>query len=203
MDYETADGSQFSLREIASEDGASKGTLIAAFVDGRVSKRRNAYAGKSSQNIEELDEVAVIQHLEAVPSENVFPLLPKGFTIAPPFDAKNHYLKAPQFTYDDKHPGNTFVANVLSHEASILEQLRQHPHPSIAQYYGACVKDGRITHLCLKRCYCNLVEYSHVDLSSGDRERLMTEIREGIEHMHSLGMAHNDINPRAQHPIPR
>lgn len=143
-----------------------------------------------------MDEADVIQHLEAVPSENIFPLVPKGFTIAPPFDAKNHYLKAPQFNYDDRHPGNTFVANVLLHEASVLEQLRQRPHPSLVTYYGVVVKDDRITHLCLKRCRCNLVEYLHVDLPIGERERIMTETRQGIEHLHSLGLAHNDINPR-------
>lgn len=192
MDYETADGSQFSLREVVSDDKGSpkfESTLITAFVDG------NAYAGKSSQRMEDMDDVDVIQYLEPVAPENVFPLLPQGFTVAPPFDIADHYLKAPQFTYEDSKPGNTFVADILLSEATVLERLKQHPHPSIVTYYGAVTKDNRITHLCLKRCYCNLTEYFGVGLSVSERERLLVEIRAGIEHLHSLGLAHNDINP--------
>ncbi|KAK4497920.1 hypothetical protein PRZ48_010575 [Zasmidium cellare] len=189
MDYETADGSQFSLREVLSENGEFQSTLITAFVDG------NAYAGRSPQRMEDMDDVDVIQYLEPVPPENVFPKIPEGFTIAPPFDIAEHYLKAPQFTYEDSKPGNTFVADVLLSEATVLERLKQHPHPSIAQYFGAVTKGDRITHLCLKRCYCNLTEYFAVGLSVAERERLLMEIREGIEHLHSLGLAHNDVNP--------
>lgn len=189
MDYETADGSQFSLREVLSDAGEFQGTLITAFVDG------NAYAGKSPQRMDAMDDVDVIQYLDPVPEENVFPKMPPNFTRAPPFDLADHYLKAPQFTYEDSKPGNTFVADVLLSEATVLESLKQHPHPSIAQYFGAVTKGDRITHLCLKRCYCNLTEYFAVGLSVAERERLLIEIREGIEHLHSLGLAHNDINP--------
>lgn len=189
MDYETTDGAQFSLREVLSEDNVFQSTVITAFVDG------NAYAGTSPQRMEDMDEVDVIQYLEPVPSENVHPLLPEGLTVAPPFDIANHYLKAPQFTYEDSKPGRTFVADCLLSEARILEQLKQHPHPSIVIYYGAVTKGDRITHLCLKRCYCNLSEYNQIGLSKAERGRLLAEIRDGIEHLHSLGLAHNDIGP--------
>ncbi|EME42043.1 hypothetical protein DOTSEDRAFT_72967 [Dothistroma septosporum NZE10] len=166
MDYETADGSQFSLREVLSEDNVFQSTLITAFVDGR------AYAGTSPQRMKDLDDVDVIQYLEPVPPENVHPLLPEGFTAAPPFDPAEHYLKAPQFTYDDSRPGKTFVADCLLNEAKILEKLQEHPHSSIVKYYGAVVKGKRITHLCLKRCNCNLSEYCQIGLSKAERDRL-------------------------------
>lgn len=196
MDYETADGSQFSLREeFTSENGSPRfiETLITAFVDG------NAFAGISPQRMEDMDEVDVIQYLEALPPENIFPLLPEGFAVAPPFDMADHFLKAPQFTYEDRQPGKTFVADTLLREAAVLETLKKHPHPSIATYYGAVLKGNRITHLCLKRCYCTLFEYYQVGLSQSERERLLDQVQQGIEHLHSLGLAHNDINPSRWH----
>lgn len=193
MDYETAEGSQFSLRELWSDDGATpefQCTLITAFVDG------NAYAGRSQQRMEYLDDVDVIQYLEPVNEESLFPLFPEGFAVAPTaFDMQLHYLKAPQFTYEDAQPGNTFVADCMLQEARVLERLKTAPHPSIVSYYGCVLKGKRITHLCLQRCYCNLVEYYHIGLPSEERKRLLQEIREGVSHLHALGLAHNDLNP--------
>ncbi|KAI5364129.1 putative protein kinase [Septoria linicola] len=192
MDYETADGSQFSLREIWNEDGGTPDfecTLITAFVDG------NAYAGRAERRIEEMDDVDVIQYLEPVPEENIFPVMSKDFTPAPAFHMSDHYLKAPQFTYEDSRPGKTFVADCMYTEAFVLEHLKKHPHPSIVEYYGCVLKGNRITHLCLKRCYCNLAEYAEVGLSEEEQARLLEQVQDGLKHLHSLGLAHNDINP--------
>lgn len=191
MDYETADGSQFSLREIFTDDyGARKfqETLITAFVDG------NAYSGKSPLRMEDMDEVEVLEYLQPVPPENVFPLAPDDLTVAPPFDKTKHYLKAPQFTYGDSLPGRTFVADVLLNEARVLERLRRKPHVSIVPYHGVVVKDSRITHLCLQRCHSSLLEYYESGLPTLERNRLLDEVIEGIEHLHTMGLAHNDIN---------
>lgn len=243
MDYETADGSQFSLREIWSEDPNPTNTtttttthttkpinspkfehtLITAFVDG------NAYAGKSLQRISAMDDVDVFGYLEPVPSENIFPIMPAEFTRAPPFDMANHYLKAPQFTYEDSRPGRTSVADRLRNEARVLEFLMGQgrrrrrmengdgndvvggkdevggdevdaaaaavPHPNVVRYYGCVLKDERITHLCLQRCYCNLAEYAEVGLSSEETDELLGQVQEGLKFLHGLGLAHNDIHP--------
>ncbi|KXS96620.1 hypothetical protein AC578_10432 [Pseudocercospora eumusae] len=193
MDYETADGSQFSLREIWSEDGRGtpqfQGTLITALIDG------NAYVGKSLERADEMDDADVLQYLETVPAENIFPLMPEDLAVAPPFDASKHYLKAPQFTYDDRAAGNTFVADCLLHEAAVLERLMKHPHSSILTYYGCVVRDRRITHLALKRYPQTLPELEVTALSGTERQILHDQIEDGIIHLHSLGLAHNDINP--------
>ncbi|KAF7190877.1 hypothetical protein HII31_08036 [Pseudocercospora fuligena] len=192
MDYETVDGSQFSLREIWSEDGGtpqSQGTLITALIDG------NAYVGKSSERSDDMDDADVLQYLEPIPAENIFPLMPEDVTGAPPFDALKHYLKAPQFTYDDRAPGHTFVADCLLHEASVLERFKKDPHPNIVTYYGCVVRDKRITHLMLKRYPRTLPELEQTGLSDIERQVLRAQIEDGIRHLHSLGLAHNDINP--------
>lgn len=191
MDYETSDGSQFSLREVWAHDGTPEfeATLITAFVDGY------AYAGRATQRIEEMDDVAVIQYLEPVPEENIFPPFPPAFTRAPPFDMSEHYLKAPQFTYEDRQPGQTLVADRLLAEATVLERLKKSPHPNLVAYYGCVLKGNRITHLSLKRCYCSLSEYYNVGPSDAEKIKLLEQIQEGLQHLHSLGLAHNDINP--------
>jgi serine/threonine protein kinase len=192
MDYETGDGSQFSLREEWSEDQDSPrllGTLITAFVDG------NAYAGRSTQPMDDLDDHDVFELLEPIPAENIFPPFSDDLTEAPPFDIAGHYLKAPQFTYEDREPGRTFVADRMRNEALTLERLMKDPHPSLATYHGCVVKDGRITHLCLSRCMCNLVEYQEVGLAEEECERILKQVKSGLQHLHSLGIAHNDLNP--------
>ena len=83
MDYETADGSQFSLQEMFDErDGAAvfKYTSVTAFVDGK------AFAGKTDSRMHDVDDVDVVSYLQPVPSENISPLFTSGFTKAPAFE---------------------------------------------------------------------------------------------------------------------
>lgn len=69
------------------------------------------------------------------------------------------------------------------------------PHPNVVRYYGCVLKDERITHLCLQRCYCNLAEYAEVGLSSEETDELLGQVQEGLKFLHGLGLAHNDIHP--------
>lgn len=189
MDYETADGSQFSLREEWSNEGDFQGTLVTAFVEG------NAFVGKSPQRVDNLDESDVLQLLEPVPSENTFPLFSEDLVEAPPFDPREHYLKAPQFSYEDREAGRTFVADRMRGEIEVLERLSKQQHPNVVAYFGCVVKEDRITHICLRRGRCNLVEYHEAGISEDQCNVLLAQIRRGLEHLHSLGIAHNDINP--------
>jgi hypothetical protein len=196
MDYETPDGSQFSLQEVFTEsDGTSSPvfqfTSVTALVNG------SAFAGKSPQRMEEVDEIEVLNLLRPVPLENINPLIPDGFTTLPLSSVTHdaHYLKAPSFMYDDSEPGCTFVAACLLNEATVLEKLRGHPHPNIAQYFGCVVKDGRVTQICLKRYKCSLADYASRALSQEQRQAILAGVISAVEHLHSLGLAHNDICP--------
>lgn len=185
-----ADGSQFSLRDIWTEPNGHY-LSVTAFVDGQ------AYAGKIEKDSSAVDDVEIAESLQLVPPPCIHPTFPAHFLVAPPFSLAEHYLKGPSFVYDDCQPGNTFVADGLLREVTILERLRAHPHPSIVPYYGCIVEDGRITHLCLKRCICSLGDYASKRglLSTQDKNALEDGIEAGIRHLHSLGLAHNDINP--------
>lgn len=190
MDYETADGSQLSVQEVfESQDGKPvfKAVSVTAFVDGK------GFAGKTTQRMSVVD-VDVVKCLRPVPAENINPPFPAHFTLAPPFDIAEHYLKGPAFSYEDSEPGRTFIADCLLNEATVLEKLRMHPHPNIVQYYGCVVKDGRIAQLCLKRYFCSLADYAQHRLTDAQREKFFLGVSSAVQHLHALGLAHNDIS---------
>lgn len=193
MDFETVDGSQFSVREIWSDRESNTPrfeiTLITAFVDGK------PYAGEAQARLEDLDEVDFMQYLQPVPMHNIFPEFPSGFTEAPAFNGAVHYLKAPQFTHEDVRTDSTFVADCLLREATVMELLRKHPHANIVNYFGCVVADGRITRLALQRCPSTLRQYLTHDPSYAARDSLFDQLRSAVEHVHALGLAHNDLNP--------
>lgn len=192
MDYETVDGSQFSLREVWTDDDEDPTfayTSVSAYVDG------GAYAGKLLAFAEEVDDADVLTCLEPVPVECIHLKFQEGFTIAPDFDSAMHYLKAPSFTYDDCQPGRTFVANRILNEVSVLERLKLDPHPNIVCYLGCVVRDGHVTHICLKKYPTTLVALAEKGLSEDEGKRILNGMHAGISHLHGLGLAHNDINP--------
>ncbi|KAH9807358.1 3-phosphoinositide-dependent protein kinase [Teratosphaeria destructans] len=196
MEYETADGSQFSLRTIEShhESGQRRRAYVSvsAFVDGK------AYCGRIEKNIELLEDDEILNCLQPVPSECIHPPVPDGHPEARPSQPKSQYLKAPSFTFEDCQPGSTFVADCFLNEATVLEKLMKHPHRNLAKYDGAVVGDGRIRQLCLQRYDCSLTQYLRQHGSIIDREQrlmLLDDIKSGIQHLHDLEYAHNDINP--------
>lgn len=196
MDYETPDGSQFSLREVwhnADEGFEDRPgfayTTISANVDGK------AYYGRLDQRVDEVDEGDVLATLQPVPPEAINPTASEGITKAPPFDPLKHYLKAPSFTWDDCQPGVAFVADYVQNEVDALERLESYHHPNIVRYYGCVVEKGRIAHISLERYQSNIVEYIEDTTRAVDLKKLMQGVKAGIEFLHSLGLAHNDINP--------
>ena len=195
MDYETPDGSQFSLQPIWLDDREPPTLLytsVSAFVDGK------AYVGKLEKQPDEIEDEQLLGCLIPVPAECLQPLFPPGFTIAPPFDARKHYLKGPSFQYELGRPGCTIVAQSVLNEVTVLEKLLQHPHPNLARYYGCVVDEGRIKQICLARYAGNLtswLEQNHNSPSPAVAHKIMDGVEAGVRHLHALGMAHNDINP--------
>ncbi|KAF2773756.1 kinase-like protein [Teratosphaeria nubilosa] len=196
MEYETADGSRFSLQTIESHhESGQRGRAyvsVAAFVDGK------AYCGRVEKDIALLEDDEILNCLQPVPYECIHPPVPDGHPEARSSQSNDHYLKAPSFTFEDCQPGNTFVADCFLNEARVLERLMNHPHPNLANYDGAVVVDGRIRQLCLRRYDCSLTQYltqhGHI-MDQEERMTLLDDIKSGIQHLHDLGYAHNDINP--------
>ncbi|SJL14763.1 uncharacterized protein ARMOST_18231 [Armillaria ostoyae] len=85
---------------------------------------------------------------------------------------------------------------LMIQEARVGEILMNHPHRNVAQYYGYVEKDGLMAGLCFKRygqALDDAVEKGVILRS--DIESSLDQVKKGIEHIHGLGLVHNDINP--------
>jgi len=71
--------------------------------------------------------------------------------------------------------------------------LRLYPHPNIAQYLGIVVKDGRIRGICFAE-YSRTLSQMLKDGTSFQRDVVLGGIKAGIQHMHGLGLVHNDLH---------
>ena len=81
-------------------------------------------------------------------------------------------------------------SNILF-EVRVCEILKRSPHPNLASYLGCVVDHGRITGICYELVESSL-EYVAAPL---DVEKYVADVRKGLEHLHSLGLSHNDISP--------
>lgn len=196
MEYQTEDGSRFSLQEIWEDDeGRPRSgcmTSVSAIVEGK------AYVGLIEKDMGSVEDEEVLSCLRLVPPQCIYPLYSEQFMQAPPFDPDIYYLKTPSFTYADCKPGTTFVADCFLREVVVLELLKTNPHRNLVSYIGCVVGDGRITQLCLQRYRCTLYEYMREhegDIPKDECYKILDGIESGLAHIHALGLAHNDINP--------
>ncbi|CAG7924489.1 unnamed protein product [Penicillium olsonii] len=86
----------------------------------------------------------------------------------------------------------------LTRAPEIYETLREHPHPALGRSLGCIVgEDGRVTGLVLVKYEKTLFERAFRMASFGEEEeaRCIEAVEAGLQHLHSLGMAHNDLSP--------
>ncbi|KAI0558658.1 serine/threonine protein kinase [Gracilaria domingensis] len=90
---------------------------------------------------------------------------------------------------------DTMVWKEMYEEALVCEKLRTNPHPNIARYMGCRVVNGYIVSLCFEK----YTETLRDRLSSGrkrlDKDGCLQGIEHALDHLHSLGLCHNDISP--------
>ena len=66
--------------------------------------------------------------------------------------------------------------------------LKQSPHPNLSTYLGCRAEHSFVTGMYYER-YDDLEDASPIPL-----KRHVVDMRNGIKHLHSLGLCHNDIN---------
>ncbi|KAE8154396.1 kinase-like domain-containing protein [Aspergillus avenaceus] len=111
-----------------------------------------------------------------------------------PLRSNAYYLKEPCLLYYGDSPSPSKLSEQLLHEAEICEFLRSHPHPNVAQYLGCVVKSGRIKGLCFQSYPMTLLERLE-EAMPVDTGRCLRGIQRGVEHLHGLGIIHNDLKP--------
>ena len=127
--------------------------------------------------------------------DDIWPPLPNDLTPAPYPIPDAVFMKRPRlFDYD---PETSIVKprELLLHEVQICELLRKHPHKNVGSNLG-CVKGGdSVTGLCFVKCMETLSERLEDFTRPLNLDTCLTGVKEGLEHLHSLGLNHNDINP--------
>lgn len=177
----------FSLVKRGGADNFEFSYILVELQDGH-----NFYSARSSERTTKIDA----SKLETTPIrvENYRPLFSDELTIAPALILVNCWEKFPNLPfYNPTEP--TRLRERMLREARVGESLMQHPHPNVATYHGCVVRRGRIARLCFTWYYQNLVDRVYHDTRPFDIERCLQDISKGIQHLHSLGIVHNDITP--------
>ncbi|KAI1735315.1 kinase-like domain-containing protein [Xylaria scruposa] len=130
-----------------------------------------------------------------IPPEHIWPLADPKFTQAPEPLPATCYHKIPELlAYQNPEDDHDFLPRTILNEAEACELLRKHPHPNIARYLGCVVRDGRIKGLGFEK-YPVTLDKLLEDGTPFDKDRCMRGVEAGVQHMHDLGLVHNDLNP--------
>lgn len=160
-----------------------------------MSEADKVFFGRASTNDMTLGDY--IKALEPVPDKDLFPELPADtqLTIAVDYDEGSYFCKRPGlFRFE---PGFDFgTPKQVLDETLIMEKLAKHPHPNIIHYKGCRVKRGRITGIVVDKYEMSLEQFVRsAELKDLDIDAFLSAINSAVDHLHSLGLAHNDINP--------
>jgi serine/threonine protein kinase len=80
----------------------------------------------------------------------------------------------------------------------MLERVSKAPHPYIVRFLGCRIRRGRITAIILESLRWTLWDYAHKrpnEFAQLDKEAFLAGVESAVDYIHSLGLAHNDINP--------
>ncbi|KAE8165197.1 hypothetical protein BDV40DRAFT_297788 [Aspergillus tamarii] len=142
--------------------------------------------------------------LKPIPDSKIFPELPlsgaKQFTQAPMELLANGevFIKRPNISQYDIYKRRNVVhllAKSLLEEARTMEFLSAHPRSCFIQYHGCRIRRGYLTGIVLSRHSHDLKNYLSQGVGSIDKKAFMNALESAISHLHSLGWAHNDLNP--------
>lgn len=150
------------------------------------------YSAQLPERVEGPDNLPTIDQfrMQRIPREHIYPPLDKNFTICSDPQRKNVYIKRPRLT---GYNGSPSLGLYMLQEARIGEILIKSPHENVAPYLGCVVTAGSITGLCFPK-------YTETLASRLQENRLINnkgcirQVKAGIDHLHDLGLVHNDIH---------
>ncbi|KAH7111045.1 serine/threonine-protein kinase-like protein [Dendryphion nanum] len=182
------------LFEAFSEEDDEHGNPIFLYSSfGFITKEYIAYFGQSSLRKSELTPKEIKNCLKIVPDEDVYPTAPANVTVfATPLDS-NVFFKGPKLNTAFLNTG--LLPKLLLREAEIMETLMRNPHPNIVGYRGCKIERGLIVGLVLDRYPLTLQQRMKEGARHFNVENCMRKISSAVRHLHSLGLAHNDLTP--------
>jgi serine/threonine protein kinase len=123
----------------------------------------------------------------------VYPQAPWNITTFAEPISSDVFLKGPKLHAD--FIGTGLLPKLFLQEAKILEHLLENPHPNIIRYRGCLIERDRIVGIILDRHPMTLKRRLENDMRGFNAENCMREITSAVNHLHSLGLAHNDLTP--------
>lgn len=162
-----------------------------------------AYFGQAAVGKWDLTTETANEYLKRVPDSDLYPEAPPDITIASVPAGADVFIKTPKLNRYDELEGTGIAAKLLMHEVKSLELLKRHQHPNIIGYYGCIVRRGRIVGIVLDRYPLNLQErvtvnmdhFDTEDVAPLDKDVCVHRVESAVKHLHSLGLAHNDLSP--------
>lgn len=165
-----------------------------------VDSEGHAYLGYTQSDYVDLTPEEIEECLKPIPDEALFPVAPEGIRAFVEPITESLYVKTPDVTgWNSWENSNDSVADLLLGEVETLELLSRHPHLNIVRYHGCQVKNGRVRGIVLTKCFTTLQQalkgHPKLDLDVRERNAIMVQITSAVDHIHGLGLAHNDLSP--------
>lgn len=173
-----------------------------------ISDNEEFYVGKLPIRRSEVTPEQCMSALFRVPDEEICPKMPSSpsepfLTFNPTSgDSPDLYIKRPGIRhYIEYKELNSTCATILPalllDEARALQHIYQYPpHPNIVKYYGCRVQRNFITGLVFDKYEHDLDQHIEAGkMVATDKKPFLAALLSAVKYLHSIGMAHNDINP--------
>lgn len=163
-----------------------------------VTADEEVWFGQSFKNKRDITLDEYHEALERVPDEEIYPEIPPNtkITLAPDNITDPLYIKRPGLNSYETMKGTLFIVKNVLDETLVMEKICETQHPNIIKYYGCRTRRGRITSIVLERHDYTLSQYIHEPgFHNMNKPKFMDALESVVSHIHSMGLAHNDINP--------
>ncbi|KAF2220213.1 serine/threonine-protein kinase-like protein [Elsinoe ampelina] len=182
------------LYEAFSEEDDENGNPIFLFSSfGYITHNYEAYFGQCNLRKQQLCSEDISRSLELLSDDDVYPSAPMDITTITDLASDGLYLKGPMLNVAFKNTG--LLPKLTLNEVRILEVLQSCPHGNIVPYYGCVIRRDRIVCLAFKRLSETLYQRMGVANRPFDVDKCMDSVTSVVRHLHSLNLAHNDLNP--------
>ncbi|KPM41375.1 hypothetical protein AK830_g5195 [Neonectria ditissima] len=140
-----------------------------------------------------------IDCLRLVAEDLIYPLSSPDMPLTAASDytlEEDLWLKRPDITIYSQVADSTVIAEEFLDEIRAHQIIQKSPHPNLVEFKGCLEKNGRVVGVLLKRYVVSLsARVKGRNHTPFDRTSCFEGIQAGVNHLHSLGLAHNDINP--------
>ncbi|KAF2241904.1 serine/threonine-protein kinase-like protein [Trematosphaeria pertusa] len=179
------------LGEVSStaDDGSHKFSRFAV-----ITHDYHVWIGQAPIRNKDLSPKNITDSLKLILDEDVYPEPPSHITSASVSIDGNVFVKGPKVGGYNAFAGTGALRKLLLQEAETLEILRRNQPPTIIRYHGSIIRRGRIVGLVLDRHPRTLELEARLKKRKIDSDMCFDGIKAAVEHLHSLGLAHNDLN---------